>query len=138
MKEVTSFTELIKRNRILEIILNEISFIFLKLLRSFINFFSKDGENTVIIAIHKLGDSVFTFAAINEIKKKMLKKFLYYVLQILKPIYELIHPPELVIEIPKDFFFLSGRISNSSARKILKNLRPGRIIDLTGVMTSAT
>lgn len=138
MKEVISITDLIKKKRFLERGLNHIVFISLKLIRYFSKLFSKKNENIVIIALHKLGDSVFTFSAVNEIKKKIKENIFIICFPDSKPIYELIHPPHLIIEIPKNYFFFNERLAGHKARKILKNIRPRSIIDLTGVMTSAS
>lgn len=55
-----------------------------------------------------------------------------------KPLYELIHPKKFIVEIPNKYFYFGNRLANSKARKILRKLNPAKIIDLTGVMTSAT
>jgi ADP-heptose:LPS heptosyltransferase len=99
--------------------------------------FSKK-DNIVIIAIHKIGDSVFTFKAIEFIKNRNQKDVFIVCLPDSKPIYELIHPAENIIEIPKQFFYFNDRIASLRARKILRTTHPHTIIDITGVMTSAT
>lgn len=108
------------------------------MVRLFCRVFKKNGQNTIIISLHRIGDTVFTFNAINEIKKST-ENILYIIcLPHSKPIYGLVHPQKFIVEIPNKYFYFGNRVANSKARKILKELNPSKIIDLTGVMTSAT
>jgi ADP-heptose:LPS heptosyltransferase len=88
--------------------------------------------------LHRIGDSIFTFNAIDEIKKSTKNNLYIICLPHSKPLYELIHPQKFIVEIPYKYFYFGNRLANSKARKILRKLNPAKIIDLTGVMTSAT
>ena len=133
-----SFTNLITKNRNLESALNFTMFLCLKIFRHYFQLIPKKNINIIIVTLHKLGDSVFTFSAIEEIKKRHKENIYILCFPDSKPIYELIHPSELIITIPKKYFYFHERIANTKARKILKNLHPKIIFDLTGVMTSAS
>lgn len=138
VNELFSLTDFVKKNRLLENVLNHLVYYCLRSIRYIFKFSTSKNNNIVIIALHKLGDSVFTFNAIYVLKKKFKENILIVCYPDSKPIFELIHPPELIIEIPKQYFFFNDRVANSKARKILKELNPRTIIDLTGVMTSAS
>ncbi len=138
VNDLVGITDLVKKNRLLESVLNHLVYYCLRSIRYIFKTFTKKNENIVVIALHKLGDTVFTFNAIHVIKKKYKKNILIVCYPDSKPIFELIHPPELIIEIPKKLFFFNDRLASTKARKILKELNPHTIIDLTGVMTSAS
>ena len=100
----------------------------------------KSNANPVIavIALHKLGDTVFTIPAITylqQIKKSKLYIFCYkesqsIYKQILKNVeYEILNVND---------FFLNGRIVNSQSRKLLREIRADIVIDMTGSVTSVS
>lgn len=138
MKKIVSLTDLINKYEFLERFFIYISFILFKLIRLLTKTIITKKDNIVIVAIHKIGDSVFTFKAIKLIKNKYQKDVLIVCLPDSKPIYELIHPAEKIIEIPKQFFYFNDRIASRRARKIFRTTHPHTIIDITGVMTSAS
>lgn len=89
-----------------------------------------------VIALHKLGDTVFTIPAITylqQIKKDKLYIFCYKESQ--KIYQQLLKNVEYEILNVNDFFF-NGRIVNSQARKLLREIRPDIVIDMTGSVTS--
>jgi heptosyltransferase-2 len=110
----------------------------LKIIRTIYKVFSKNGNSVCVISIHKLGDSIFTFNTINSIKKFYNKDVYILCHYNAKEIYNLIHPENLIIPIPKECFHFNDRYLNSKARKLLNSLNPEIIIDLTGVMTSVS
>ena len=91
-----------------------------------------------IISIHKLGDSIFTFEAINSIKRYYNTDVFIICHYNAKDIYALVHPEKLIFPIQKESFHFNDRYLSSTARKLLSELNPEIIIDLTGVMTSAS
>jgi heptosyltransferase-2 len=98
----------------------------------------KRGNSVCVISIHKLGDSIFTFNAINSIKS-FYKTDVFIVCHYkTKDIYAFVHPEEFIVPIPKESFHFNDRYLDSKARKLLKSTNPRIIIDLTGVMTSAS
>lgn len=124
--------------KILYVLIQFLFDLFFGTIRKILKIFSSKGESICIVSIHKLGDSVFTFDTVNSIKS-FYKKNVYIICHYnAKDIYELIHPKELVISLPKESFHLNDRYLDSKARKVLKSLNPEIIIDITGVMTSAT
>ncbi len=133
-----SLTKKLSDNRLINSLV-QLSFdITLKIVRTIYKIFGKKGETVCVISIHKLGDSIFTFNAINSIKKFYKKDVYIFCHYNAKEIYKLIHPENMIIAIPKECFHFNDRYLDSKARKLLKSLNPEIIIDLTGVMTSVS
>ncbi|AFH49786.1 ADP-heptose:LPS heptosyltransferase [Ignavibacterium album JCM 16511] len=112
--------------------------IILKSIRYFTKLIPLERKGICVISLHKLGDSIFTFDAINSIKNFYGENVFIICNEDSLPIYELIHKREYLIPIPKKYFHFGDRYSDSRARKLLRSLKPKIIIDLTGVMTSAS
>ena len=110
--------------------------LFFSLVRSFTS--KKKTGHLVIIALHRIGDSVFTIPAI----KKIFKYYKNYNKVIIsysesKNIYKLVFT-EKIITLDRTDFKYGGRIASSLAAKTLKETNPEIIFDLTGAVTSAT
>jgi ADP-heptose:LPS heptosyltransferase len=94
--------------------------------------------NVVIIALHKLGDSVFTIPAIREIQENHKKKIIIICYPEVVPIYRLGLYGIDFCTIEHKHFYFNDRFADRKARKLLKTTNPEIMYDLTGVMTSAT
>ncbi len=114
-------------------------------------FKSKSTSTTVVvIALHKLGDAVFTIPAVKSIKSYYNERIILlcypetspiYKFAVAKPNETLIDLPESkieIIELPHNNFFWGGRLAKSSVRKLIKEINPGIIFDITGMVTSAS
>lgn len=112
--------------------------IILHTIRFFVKIFPLEKKSVVVVSIHKLGDSIFTFDAIHSIKKFFGEEVFIICNFDSIPIYEFIHNRKYLVPIPKDYFHFGDRYLDRRARKILRSLKPKVIIDLTGVMTSAS
>ena len=109
----------------------------------FIRFvYSSNGGNQgkiLIIALHKIGDSVFTIPAITNILDHFMSKNVYLVTYTdTKIIFKDVVEAKNIHAINKEEFLYGNRLATSAARKIIKNIQPDLIIDLTGSITSAT
>ncbi len=98
----------------------------------------RKGGAAVILSLHKLGDSVFTLHTIKILQKFYDSKIYLVCFPETKPIFENIFSDIELITLEHQQFYFTDRIASSSARKTIKNLNPGTIIDLTGVITSAS
>ena len=95
--------------------------------------------NIVITSLHLLGDSVLAIPALNEIFKNYPGKKIYIVsFPETKTIYELAFESDSIVAINRKYFKFENRIATSKARKILKELKPEIIFDITGAINSAT
>ena len=96
-------------------------------------------SNLVVISLHRLGDTVFTIPAVKEIFNKYEaynKIILCYPES--KNIYNLVFEEEGIQTINKSDLKFGARIADNYARKLLKKLNPGVIVDLTGTVASAS
>lgn len=104
--------------------------------------YSSNGGNQgkiLIIALHKIGDSVFTIPAITNILDHFMSKNVYLVTYTdTKIIFKDVVEAKNIHAINKEEFLYGNRLATSAARKIIKNIQPDLIIDLTGSITSAT
>jgi len=95
--------------------------------------------NVVVIALHRLGDSVFTIPAIQKIENQFPSKPVKIICYPHNAkVYQITFPQENIVSIPSNYFHFGGRIAKSEARKILKNLTPAFIFDLCEGLTSAS
>ena len=97
-----------------------------------------NSHNLVVISLHRLGDTVFTIPAVKEIFKKYEdynKIILCYPES--KSIYNFVFEEEIQTIKKSDLKF-GNRIADNYARKKIKKLNPGVIVDLTGTIASAS
>jgi len=116
------------------LVFNTFFFTVRKLIKPFVN---KSG-NIVVISFCKLGDTVFTTPAINEIRKFYKKTIFVVCYPESVPIYNLMLNNIRFLQIQRGHFLFGGRIADFYARKVFAELNPEIIFDLNGVMTSAT
>src|ERR1035437_4463688 len=115
-------------------------FIFIKTTRLFNLFKKKNKKNIVILAIHKIGDSVFTIPAIKLIKNHFNVPVYIFCYESTIPVFSYNFGSDIrYIGISPDQFIFGNRIAGGSVRKILKEISPEIIFDLTGsILTAST
>lgn len=97
-----------------------------------------NANNICIISLHKIGDSIFTTHAIKKIAEYHKDKNISIVcFPETTAIFQLVFPEIKAVAISHNDFWLQ-RFANQKARKVLNELNPEIIYDLTGVITSAT
>ena len=132
------FDKLILRNRTSIFLSTIFIALTLGLIRKFFKLFSVKEGNVIVIALHKLGDSVFTIPAILEIQNHFNKRLQIVCFNESVPIFKMrCKNSDFVVLNRKDFFFRS-RIANRQAQKQISLLNPEVIIDLTGEFNSAS
>jgi heptosyltransferase-2 len=131
-------SKVIKKNRFLEELINYFVKAVVDITRNTVSYNKIRNNVTVIIALRKLGDAVFTIPAIKEVQKNINGKLLLICFPETEPIYRTALNGIDIITLGHEGFYLHDRIAKYSARKMLSSLKPGTIIDLTGVITSAT
>lgn len=94
--------------------------------------------SVVIVSLHKLGDSVFTIRAIERIQEYYNKEIILFCYSESVPIYKIKLTNIIYCEVDRGNFYLNNRIASRYARNKLSKCNPATIIDLTGVMTSAS
>jgi ADP-heptose:LPS heptosyltransferase len=137
-KEKIPITNLVNRNKFVSLITNT----FLKLFFSAIRFghksFNYEDGTIVIISLHRLGDTIFTIAAVKEIQKIYGQKMIIFCFQESVPIYKIEFEDIKFCPVRHEEFSFGQRLAKHSAKSKLKNLKPEIILDLTGTMTSAS
>ncbi|MGE5363702.1 MAG: glycosyltransferase family 9 protein [Bacteroidota bacterium] len=93
--------------------------------------------NVVVISLHRLGDTVFTIPAMKLLAAEFGDRLRVVCFKSSAAIYAKAMP-DLETTTLENKDFISGRIARFSARTKISKLNPGMIIDLTGVITSAS
>jgi ADP-heptose:LPS heptosyltransferase len=137
-KEKIPITDLINRNKFVSLVTNSL----LKLFFSFIRFgnksFNYEDGTIVIISLHRLGDTIFTIAAVKEIQEMYGQKIIIFCFPESVPIYKIEFEDIKFCTVRHDEFSFGQRLTKHSAKSKLKKLKPEIILDLTGTMTSAS
>ena len=131
-------TEALDKLKFPRFIVNHFSTAILLTIRGFIKLFKVEEGSIVIISLHRLGDSVFTIYAIQQLQKFYNKELIIFCYKESVPIYEIVLKNVIYCPINRDDFYFNNRIASRYARKKLREYNPAKLIDLTGVMTSAS
>jgi heptosyltransferase-2 len=130
-------TKNLSNNVLSDFVLTKVSNLIVKIIRAFIK--KNSTGNIVIISLHRLGDSVFTIPTIEQLFRNIKnQKVFLLTFQENKEIYKLKFNEEAIITLEKRDFFFEHRIASYKARKILRDLNPQVIIDITGNIVSAS
>ncbi len=122
-------------NRLFQVFLS----IFLKAVRILYSHDKINQGRILIISLHKIGDSVFTIPAINSILNEHEKRQVFImVFEGNKIIYKELFEEQNIFSLNKSNFLFENRIANHLVRKIVKEINPEFLIDLTGTITSAS
>lgn len=138
MNKQIKYYDLISKSKVLQNLFQFLFDLLFKSLRLITKILPFKRESVCVISLHKLGDTIFTFDAINSIKK-YYSDDVYIICNVdSEPIYELVFDKQYLISIPKEYFHFGDRYLDYRARKLLRKVNPKVMIDLTGVMTSAS
>lgn len=113
-------------------------YLFFYVIRKNNRLFSLKDGNVVIIALHRLGDTIFTIPAIKEINKHYGRKIIIVCFPTSIDIYNLVFTDIEYCTIERKDFFFQERIAKKNAKQKLRSLKPYIIFDLTGSMMSAS
>lgn len=111
---------------------------FIKLVRYFIPNGYNDTEKVVIIAVQRLGDSIFTMPAIKQIINYHRTNIYLVCFNETIPIFEIVFNSIEFIPIYPNDFQRNNKIVRTRVRTLLNKLKPETIYDLTGNATSAS
>lgn len=129
-----NFTSL-KSNKFLGFVFTFIANIFFSSVRNIVKK-NKTGK-TVVIALHKLGDCVFTLSAVKQITNQY-KNIAIVCYPETTDIFKLVLKDVEFLELKHSDFYIEERFASSNARALLKKLEPFTIFDLTGCITSVS
>ncbi len=128
---------LIKNKVFNRIVLIVINFVCL-LVRKINSLKPNKSGNIVIIALHKLGDSILGAYAIKEIEKHYKVNVSLVCFDEIYDVYSIIFKKINLITLSRSDFYFEQRFARKRARKIVNYLKPEIIIDLTGSIASAS
>lgn len=111
---------------------------FINLCRLFVVRKHKDDEKIGIIALHRLGDAIFTIPAIQQLDNYHKDNLSLLCFSETIPIYKIAFQTIEFVEIRHDEFLFTDRIASPRLRKKFKKMRFTTIYDLTGVIRSAS
>lgn len=132
------FNEFLNRNKFFELIVLTNFYLFFFIVRIINRLFSISDGNVTIIALHRLGDTIFTIPAIREIKKHYNRKIIIVCFSSSIPIYSLAFNDVEFCAVNHTDFYFQERIAKKKVKQKLKSLKPYIIFDLTGSMISAS
>ena len=112
--------------------------IFISLVRFPFLFRKNYYSRVLVIALHKLGDTVFTVPAIKALRNEFGKDLTIVCYEDSRKIYEIAFNDLNFHIIKKEDFNFSGRIAKAALRKKVNAVGSGTIIDLTGAINSAS
>ena len=122
-------------NRVLSFLVN----LFTLINRKSRSYFKKQWNNKiVVISIHRIGDTVFTIPALKKLFQVADKEIIIFCYEDTKKIYDLVFNNYRFVKITTSDFLWENRIAARRISKILNEINPEIIIDLTGGIQSAT
>jgi len=130
--------DFISMNKILAFLIDAGLNIFFRSIRFFCRLLAYKSNRLVIISLHRLGDTIFTIPAIRELQSHSEVKLIIVSFSESVPIYKLALSDIEFCELKHDDFHFNDKIAKWSAKKRLKTLQPGIIINLIGGMSSAS
>lgn len=133
-----TFYEKIQNRPKLFKILNSLFKLFFKILRSIFRSHNSKSDKTLIILLHKIGDTVFTIPALLIIRKQISDQIIVLCYQYSEHIYKLFIPNISCIVVNQEDFYFNRRIAKGFIRQKINSLDPNFIFDLTGECNSAS
>jgi heptosyltransferase-2 len=130
--------KVINKSILLEKILTLLSNIFFRICRRLFVKSAKVPKRVLIISLHKIGDSIFTFPAIISLVEFYKKEVYLLSFVSTKGIFSNIFPYNYIITVEEKDFKFGNRVATSETRKMIKKINPNVVVDLTGSITSAS
>ncbi len=126
----------VKSNKFLSFTFSLVADIFFSLVRVAVKK-NKIGK-TLVIVLHRLGDCIFTLSAIKQIINHYKTNIVIVCFPETTDIFKISLKDVEFLELKHSDFYLANRFASSSARVLLRKLKPSTIFDLTGSVTSAS
>lgn len=131
------FTFILNRIPALQKLLNVAVYPLFYLVRMLSRSRNKEGKSVVIVSLHRLGDTVFTIPAVKEIIKHYDNDVYIVCYEDSAIIYKEVLPVTNYVTLSKNDFYLNGRIAKRKTRRLISNLKPKAVFDLTESVKSA-
>lgn len=98
----------------------------------------RNSQKIVLISLHKIGDTIFSFPTIRFFQEKYGKSLTIVCLKSAVELYKLLDYDVNIITVNDKNFYFGGRIAGFNSRKIISKLKPETIIDITGEINSVS
>jgi len=131
-------TDLINRNKVVSLVIVSILNSFFSIIRIVKKFTKNENGPLVIIALHRLGDTIFTIPALKQICNLYGKKIIIFCFPESVALYKIEFGDLQFCSVSHNEFRFGQRFPKHSAKSKLKNLKPEIILDITGSMISAS
>ena len=135
---IFSFNEFFKHNKIISKITILVFSLFFLVIRKVNSLFSLNEGNVVVIALHRLGDTIFSVPAVKQIVEHYGSKTVVLCFSASVPIYKRAFTDIEFCTIERSDFYFQERIAKFTIRQKLRALKPYIIFDITGTMMSAS
>ncbi|MBV6419479.1 MAG: hypothetical protein DAHOPDDO_00700 [Ignavibacteriaceae bacterium] len=133
-----SINAVLNQNSLFRFVFHSILSVLFYSVRMIVKLIPYKSQNILIISLHRLGDTIFTIPAINEVYKKFGDRVIIICYPESVPIYKMIFTDLKMVEVKYDDFYFGKRIAKSRVRKKIKSIKPSIVLDITGSMISAS
>ena len=133
-----TFYEKIQKRHILFKALNAFCFPLFKTIRYIRKSANSKSDKTLIILLHKIGDTIFTIPAVLNLRKEPNTQIFILCYQHSEYLYKLFLPNITCIVVRQDDFYFNRRIAKSYIRRKINSINLNSILDLTGECNSAS
>jgi len=123
---------------LLEVVLHFIMQLFFKVVRLVLKLSANNGDQVLVVSLHRLGDTVFTLPAINALHNLYGNRLTIICYPDSVPIYNLKFDNIAICEVEKNDFYFNSRIARFDIKRKIKKIKPTIIFDITGSMISAS
>lgn len=128
----------ITKNRFTDNLFQLVADVSFFLIRLFYQINSTNSQKVLIISLHKIGDSIFTIPSIKFLLDEMKKNEIFLLVYSgTEELFNGLVDMKNILTIEQKEFKFSNRIASGKARKIIRDVNPGMVIDLTCTITSA-
>jgi ADP-heptose:LPS heptosyltransferase len=131
------FNEFLNHIKVVALVIHTILYFLFFVIRQINKLFSLNDGNVVVIALHRLGDTVFTIPAVKKLAEQYGSKTIIVCFSASVPIYKLVFRDIEFCTVERSDFYFQERIAKNKVKQKLKALNPFLIFDLTGSMISA-
>lgn len=132
------FNEFLNHIKVVGLVIYTLLYFIFFVIRQINRLFSLNDGNVIVIALHRLGDTIFTIPAVREIVDHYGSKTVIVCFSASVPIYKLVFRDVEFYTIERRDFYFQERIAKKNVKQKIKALNPFIIFDLTGSMISAT
>lgn len=134
---MTFYEKIQKRHKLFKAS-NRLFFLIFKAIRFVRRSYNPKSDKTLVILLHKIGDTIFTIPAVLSLNKEINNKVIILCFQHSEQLYKLFLPNVTCITVSQDDFYFNRRVAKNNLRKNINSVHINSIFDLTGECNSAS